>query len=285
MALILLGMKCIIDKDQSLLEALSILAPDSSKTTHRSWLKDGRVTVDGEVVKLASTLVRKGQEVSLNQRLRFIEGLQVYYEDRHLIIIEKPAGLLSVSSATELKQTAHNLLKNYFRPKKVFPVHRLDQDTSGIMMFALSELACEHLKADFEQHLVQREYTGVVEGTITPSQGTWKSYLVEDANFYVHQTNNPELGRLAVTHYQVQQVARNRSLVTFKLETGRKNQIRVHCQAAEHPIVGDKKYGAQSNSLKRLCLHAHMLAFRHPITNQAMQFESPVPTQFFQLLQ
>lgn len=278
-------MKCILATDQTLMEALATLAPDSSKTTHRSWLKEERVLVDGEVAKLGSLLVRKGQEVALRARLRYIGDLRVYFEDSHIVVIDKPNGLLSVATDFEKGDTAHSLLKNHYRPRRVLPVHRLDQETSGLMMFALSEQAHERLKIDFEKHKIEREYTAVVEGVVSPSQGTWESYLYEDKNYYMHTSATPDLGgRLAITHYQVQQVAKRRSVLLLTLETGRKNQIRVHCQAAGHPVVGDKKYGAVSNPIKRLCLHAHLLAFRHPITKQHLRFESPVPETFLRLM-
>ncbi|MBA3956929.1 MAG: RluA family pseudouridine synthase [Parachlamydiaceae bacterium] len=279
-------MKYTVPESTSLLNALTGMAPECSKTTLRSWLKDGRVTVDNIVVKLADTGVLKGQVIALGSRQRFIGGgLRIYYEDKHLVIIEKPSGLLSVSTAFEKEDTAHGLLKEYYRPNKVFVVHRLDQDTSGVMMFALSEQANDRLKEEFEQHRIQRSYTAVVEGYVTPSEGTWQSYLYEDANYFVRSTASATEGRLAITHYDVQLAARRRSLLNLRLETGRKNQIRVHCQDAGYPVAGDKKYGAQTNPIKRLCLHANLLAFTHPITKQAMRIESPFPREFKELFQ
>lgn len=279
-------MKYIAQEDLSLIDALQRLAPENSKTSLKSWLKEGRVTVDGKVEKLAGLPVLKGQVVALGSRSRFIEGgIRICHEDNHIVVIEKPNGLLSVATDYIKEETAHRFLKNYYRPKNVFVVHRLDQETSGIMLFALSEEAYARLKEDFEQHLIERAYTAVLEGYLTPSSGTWRSYLYEDANFMVHSTENPQQGREAITHYKVQSCAKKRSLVQLHLETGRKNQIRVHCKDAGHCIVGDRKYGANSNPIKRLCLHARLLAFTHPMTKQKMRFESEVPASFHELIQ
>lgn len=277
-------MKITVKTNQTLIDAIAELSPESSKTTLRSWLKDGRVTVDGIIVKLANSPVRIGQEIALGQRAKFIdEKIKVYYEDEHLIVIEKPAGLLSVSTDFEKSKTAHNILKKFFRPRKVFVVHRLDQDTSGVMMFAFTETACERLKAMLEKHDVERVYHAVVEGRIEEESGTWKSYLYEDPNYVVRSTEDKNLGQLAITHYEVEGYSNRNTALTLKLETGRKNQIRVHCKDAGHPILGDKKYGSTRDPIKRLCLHAHVLAFVHPMTHKKVRFESPDPLSFQKL--
>lgn len=279
-------MKYLIQDELSLFEALSKLAPDCSKTSLKSWLKEGRITVDGKIETSGTMSVQKGQLVALGPRSRFIEGdLRIYHEDKHIVVIEKPSGLLSVATDFIKEDTAFAFLKKYYHPHKVFVVHRLDQDTSGVMLFALNEEACARLKDDFELHLIERAYTAIVEGHLTPSTGTWRSYLYEDPNFVVHSTENPKEGREAITHYRVLSSAQKRSLIQLQLETGRKNQIRVHCQDAGYPVVGDKKYGAKSNPIKRLCLHAHHLAFTHPFTKQKMRFDSIVPDTFYQLVQ
>jgi len=278
-------MKYIVSVEISLLEALSQAAPDSSKSTLRSWLKQGRVLVDGEVVKPATTLLKQGQTITLARRERSIEsGLKILYEDRHLVVIDKPSNLLSVSTAFEEGDTAHAILKRNYRPKKVYVVHRLDQDTSGVMMFALSEEALAKLKTVFEKHDIERKYDAIIEGHLVEEKGTWESYLFEDENYVVHETEDKKKGQLAITHYTVIGKSKKRSWLDVTLETGKKNQIRVHCESAGTPVVGDKKYGAQSNPIKRLGLHAHFLSFRHPITGKTMRFESPPPESFYRLV-
>jgi tRNA pseudouridine32 synthase/23S rRNA pseudouridine746 synthase/23S rRNA pseudouridine1911/1915/1917 synthase len=163
-------------------------------------------------------------------------------------------------------------------------VHRLDQDTSGVMLFALSHDGYTKLKEIFEKHDIERAYSAIVEGVVKPESGTWTSYLFEDERYHVHSSNDPEKGRVAITHYSVKSASQHYSLLEVKLETGRKNQIRVHCKDAGCPIVGDKKYGNPSSTGKRLYLHAHLLAFEHPITGKSMRFVSPAPKSFFYLV-
>lgn len=267
-----------------LLEAMSLLAPNSSKTSFRSWIKEGRVKIDESVANSPNQTVETGQTVSVGQRRKFIdEEIEILYEDRDLVVINKPIGLLSVASLFEKGETAHAVLKRYYRTP-IYVVHRLDQDTSGVMVFARHEKAAEELKKLFETHDIERRYVGIVEGSLDPSSGTWSSYLFEDSFYVVHSTENPEKGRLAITHYNTQGTTEKFSIVLFTLETGRKNQIRVHAQLAGHPIVGDKKYGSRFNFLRRLCLHALVLAFKHPMTHKPLRFETAIPEEFSQLL-
>lgn len=263
----------------TLLEALTLQFPESSKSSLRSWLKEARISVNGTVVQLPHFTINQGDELALSPKKRTLEkGLLLLYEDEDLVVVDKPAGLLSVATAFEEKETVHAILKRHYRPKKVYVVHRLDQETSGIFLFALTEKAYHALKKLFEIHQLERCYTAVVEGMVTSSSGTWRSYLHEDASYYVHSSPDPsQNGELAITHFTLQKQSKHYSTLQLKLETGKKNQIRVQCRDAGYPIVGDKKYGAVTNPLKRLCLHAHLLAFAHPTTGKLMRFESPVP--------
>lgn len=278
-------MKYIAPIEISLLEALAKLSPQSSKNTLRAWIKEGRVQVNNNIVKNPSTSVLKDQCVTVGQRKKMIRpGIPILFEDNDFVIVNKPIGLLSVATAFEKGETMHAILKEHYHPRKVFVVHRLDQDTSGVMVFALNQEASDKLKDLFEVHAIERAYTAIVEGQPSPSSGTWKSYQYEDSLYMVHETPDETKGRLAITHFQTLAYARRYSRIQLQLETGRKNQIRVHCQSAGHPVVGDKKYGAQSNPIKRLCLHAHLLAFQHPFTKKELRFESPVPEEFYRLV-
>lgn len=268
-----------------LLDVMAKIAPDSSKTTIRSWIKDGRVTVDEETIKRADHLVYKGQKVALNKKKNFAEfKLPILYEDDHLVVIDKPEKLLSVSTAFEKKETAYSILKRHYYPRKVQVVHRIDQDTSGVMLFALSDKGFDGLKALFESHDIERTYCAIVEGKVTPLHGTWKSYVYEDANYFVHSSQNPAKGSLAITHFRVTGSTPRYSRLILNLQTGRKNQIRVHCQDCNHPIVGDRKYGSSVDPVKRLCLHARSLAFVHPVTGKKLEFISPIPESFQKLV-
>ncbi len=278
-------MKSICPADLPILEALALFFPESSKTNLRSWIKEGRISVDGMAIKSTTHLVSKGQRIALGTKPYIVEGLvPILYEDKHFVVIDKPVGLLSVSTAFEKTETAFGYLKRKYYPRPVYVVHRLDQDTSGVMLFALSTDGLNGLKEIFEKHDLTRQYVAIVEGQVPKEAGTWESYLVEDRQYVVKSTQDRTKGELAITHYRVDATAKGYSLMSLTLETGKKNQIRVHCQEAGHPVAGDKKYGSKGSPIKRLCLHAHLLAFNHPITGKPMRFVSPVPTAFYQLV-
>ena len=278
-------MKHILSKSMTLIEVLALLAPESSKSTLRSWLKTGRVKVDGSVEKVANHVIHAGQTVVVGEQPKFLEDeIRIIYEDRHIIAVDKPRGLLSVSTNFDETNNLHAMLKAKFRPRRVFPVHRLDQDTSGVIVFALSDAAREGLKIIFEKHEVDRHYAAIIEGHLPEKSGTWSSYQYEDKGYFVRTTQIPEKGKLAITHYSVLRESSKFSLLDLKLETGRKNQIRVHCQEAGHPVAGDTKYGASTDPIKRLCLHAFLLGLEHPVTKKKMVFESPIPSSFKQVV-
>lgn len=278
-------MKYISPSTLPLLEVLAVLFPQSSKNTLRSWIKEGRIEREGVTLKNSTVEIVKGQAITIGQRKKIIHpGILILYEDRDYIVIDKPSGLLSVATNFEKGETVHALLKLHYHPRKIFVVHRLDQDTSGVMVFAFSQEACDQLKKSFEVHAIERAYTAVVEGQLSNSSGTWKSFQYEDGQYMVHETLDETKGRMAITHYRTVSSSKRYSLVHLQLETGRKNQIRVHCQSAGHSVVGDKKYGAHSNPIKRLCLHAHLLAFQHPFSKKMVRFESQPPTEFARIL-
>ncbi len=278
-------MKIKLIKNTTLLEAMSLLSPDSSMTTLRSWLKEGRVAVDGKISKVAKMDLLEGQTVEILKRQKVIEGgLEILYADKLLVVIDKPSGLLSVSTDLEKDKTAFKILKNHFYPREVYVVHRLDQDTSGVMIFALEERTQNFLKGLFEKHDIERKYCAVIEGQLPQKSGTWTSYLKEDESYFVKSTPNPLEGKKAVTHYKVLGTKGDYSWIEVTLETGRKNQIRAHCREAGHPVAGDMKYGAKTDPANRLCLHAFNLGFKHPQTYKMMRFNSPYPRAFTQLV-
>lgn len=277
-------MKYTAFQNMLLLEALALISPNSSKNTLRSWIKEGRVQVDRMIIRQPNTSISTGQLVEVGPRKKFLsQDVEIVYEDSDLVVINKPSGLLSVSAAFEKDDTAHAVLKRHFHPRRVYIVHRLDQDTSGVMVFALNEKTCQDLKKLFASHDIQRSYFAVVEGKMAQHEGKWESYLYEDKNYHVHEVEDSEAGEKAVTYYKIKKASRKYTWLQLTLETGRKNQIRVHCQSAGHPVVGDKKYGAKSNPIKRLCLHAQYLAFEHPSTKKILKLESAIPPDFFDL--
>ncbi len=278
-------MKHILSNSMTLIEVLALLSPESSKSTLRSWLKVGRVQVDGNVVKVANQVIHAGQTVVVGEQPKYVDDeIRIIYEDRHIIAVDKPRGLLSVATNFDETNNLHAILKGKYRPKRVYPVHRLDQDTSGVIVFALSDIARDGLKVIFEKHEVERHYVAIVEGHLAEKSGVWSSYQYEDKGYFVRTTHIPDKGRLAVTHYEVLRESPKYSLLDLRLETGRKNQIRVHCQESGHPVAGDPKYGATTDPIKRLCLHAFFLELEHPVTKKKMRFESPMPTAFKQVV-
>jgi 23S rRNA pseudouridine1911/1915/1917 synthase len=257
-----------------LLDALHALFPSSSRRSLQNWIRSGRVLVDGTVQLKATTQVQKDQIISLNKKnlSRNAWGIPILYEDRWMIVIDKPAGMLTVP-ANKKEINVFHLLKAKFKTTSLFPVHRLDQETSGVLVFARSKLAEIALSDLFEKHDLERKYMALISGHLYNSKGTWECFLREKANFDVEVTT-PEFGKKAVTHYEVLRYSKKLTCVNLHLETGRKHQIRVQAAHVGHPIVGDKRYGSTLNPYKRLCLHAYHLAFVHPFTHKSMIFRS-----------
>lgn len=278
-------MKHTADRSSSLLDILHEMAPDSSKNTLRSWLQSGRVTVNGQRSERANIEVHAGQIVEIGSKVTFVRGsLRIAHDDDQIVVLEKPEGLLSVATDFETRATVHAMLKRQFHNRKVYPVHRLDRETSGVMLFAYTEVARDALKSQFEEHTIDKTYYAIVEREMPLGSGKWESYLEEDDFYFVKTTNDSVRGKLAVTHYEVLKAERNRSLLRLKPVSGRKNQLRVHCSEAGHPIVGDKKYGAKTNPLKRVCLHAQKITFSHPTSRKKMTFSTPIPLAFSKIL-
>ena len=252
----------------TLLERIAFEFPDSSKSTLRKWLKGGRILVDGKKVKEPHAMIEEGTQVSLKEKQKFLElDVEVLYEDRDLVVVNKPEGVLSVATAFQTEDTVHGVLKRAY--PRAFPVHRLDRETSGVMVVALTEDAREGLKEQFHSHSIERKYVAIVRGKLEGS-GTWQCRLLEDQNYFVRP--HPK-GSLAITHYRVLNTRGKTSAVEYTLETGKKNQIRAQSLAAGYPILGDQKYGDTASG--RLHLHAAHLAFIHPVTGKEMSFQAP----------
>ncbi len=250
-------MTWVVTKEQTLLEALQMMAPDSSKTTLRSWLAESRILLEGIVTKDPRTLVKPSMTVSLAKKREYLFcGAEILYRDEHILIVYKPPGMLSVATETDLLENLHEYLKKHFKRRTVYPVHRLDREASGIIAFAFTEEAQTKLKSQFEEHSILREYLAVVQGDLSPLKGTWQSYLLEDGIYYVRSVAEPSRGKLATTHYEVIRQKEGFSTLKVTLETGRKNQIRVHCSEAGFSILGDKKYRSGYEFHDRVALQA-----------------------------
>jgi tRNA pseudouridine32 synthase/23S rRNA pseudouridine746 synthase/23S rRNA pseudouridine1911/1915/1917 synthase len=216
------------------------------------------------------------------------KNFEIIYEDDDIIVINKPAGLLSVGTPTDKIRTAQYILTDYVRkgnPKsrrQIFVVHRLDQWTSGVLLFAKSEDVKFQLQAQWKD--TQKKYLAVVHGQLTPKEGMITSYLAENKAYVVYSTSDRTKGKLAHTAYKTLKETPQFSLLEITLLTGRKNQIRVHLADRGHPIVGDRKYGRKDDPSKRLALHAKSISFTHPTTEQPMAFETKTPGEFDRLM-
>lgn len=213
-----------------------------------------------------------------------IDKIGVVFEDDDVIVVDKPAGLLTMATDRERVKTVYAALRaelNQRRPsEKVFIVHRLDREASGLLVFAKSIEAKESLQKQFKDHSAGRQYVAVVEGRLTPNEFSIKSYLTENAALRVYSTRQTSRGKLAITHVRVLKKNPKTTLLEVRLETGRKHQIRVHLSERGHPIVGDKTYGSRSNPINRLALHGARLEFRHPATGKILRLDSNTPQIF-----
>lgn len=262
-----------VTKTQTLLEALQEMAPDSSKTTLRSWVTEGRISILGKIIKDPRVFVQADDIVVLGKKRQYLyDGVEILYQDSHLIVIYKPAGLLSVPTDLDPLENLHEHLKIAFRGRTVHAVHRIDREVSGVMVFTFSEEAQYKLKDQFEAHSILREYLAVVEGNLTPEKGSWQSYLMEDGIYYVRSVAEPARGKLATTHYEVIKQKDGFSTLRVTLETGRKNQIRVHSSEAGFSILGDKKYRSKREFNGRIALQSCKLGFQHPILEKPLVF-------------
>lgn len=280
-----------VTEQAELMKFLLGAIPNKSRSDIKSLLAHRQISVDNEVITQYNHPLEIGQQVVVNWAKVLIEkqpdGLDIVYEDPDIIIIEKQAGLLSIATATEKEQTAYSILSNHVKkrdPKnKIFVLHRLDRETSGVMMFAKSEKVQQLLQEAWKEAVLERTYIVVVEGAVTKEQGTITSWLTESKAFIMYSSRTPNDGQKAVTHFRLLKKNKHYSLLEVKLETGRKNQIRVHMKDIGHSVIGDKKYGATKHPIGRIGLHAQVLAFKHPITGEVVRYESEIPKSFLNL--
>lgn len=261
-----------------------------SRNAVKSMLSGRQVLVDGRVVTLHSTVLNPGQTVTLlppgsaaPPELFF----PICYEDDYILAIEKPSGLLSVSSDKQKTRTAHALTLEALRVKdpkaQLFSVHRLDQETSGLLLMAKSREIRDKMQQNWDKTVLERGYLAVVDGVPPAPDGVLRSYLKETPTHLMYSTEDSRNGKLAITEYNIKRSNGTYSLMELQLKTGRKNQIRVHMKDLGCPVVGDKKYGGSKSPIGRLCLHAHVLAFSHPVTGEILRLTSRKPRDFNRL--
>lgn len=263
----------------NLLDQLQQLFPDSSKTTLRDMLKADRVRVNGQPERDAKRELGDGDRVEVvSHSARLDPRIRILYEDADLIVVDKAEHLLSVPTDEVRHENAEALLGAYTR---VQHVHRLDRDTSGVLVFAKTTYMRDRLQELFAVHDIERVYVAIVFGKLRPPSGTFRSFLAEDRELRVRSVADASQGKEAITHYRTIASGRRYSLLELTLETGRRNQIRVHLAEAGHPVVGDTMYGkGRDPELRRLALHARDLGFVHPRTRMKIRFTAELPPAF-----
>ncbi len=282
----------IVSEPQELLYFLMAQMPDSSRTKVKELLARN-VYVDGRRTSQYNYPLQSGQRVSIERasfqdRLR-PRDLDIVYEDQHLLVVNKHEGLLSNSKHPQDK-TVITVLNQYLDATHqrchAHIVHRLDRDTSGLMVVSKSKEVSQRFEEDWKGTVYDRRYVAVAWGKIEPPKGEIRSWLT-DGEYCVLSSPTDNGGKLAVTHYEVTRTSRRYSLVDLKLDTGRRNQIRVHLRELKHPVVHDPMYGYKDDvsPIGRLALHAYRLCFRHPVTGRRLQFETPVPQSFLKLME
>lgn len=275
-----------------LMEFLLLNMTDHKRTSIKELLKHNQVAVNGTPVSQFNHQLNPGDKVKVNFTREWLvfynRRLKLVYEDDDIIVVNKGYGLLSMGTDKIKEGTAYSILREYVKwsdPRnKLFIIHRLDRDTSGLMMFAKNENAKNTMQHNWNNMVLNRKYLAVVEGTPEQSEGVIKSYLAENSEHEVYSTPDPKLGQLAVTRYKTLASKNGYTLLEVELDTGRKNQIRVHMKEMGHPIAGDRRYGAKSSPIHRLALHAQTLRFAHPVTRKEMNFETPIPAGFAKMV-
>lgn len=277
-----------VSEDCTLLDFLTANVPQSRNTV-KNLMKSGFVCADGKTVTKFDTPLRKGQKVTVSTEnaVRSSMPFSIIYEDDDIVVINKSAGLLCVANEKEKERTAYHFLYDYMKAKaergKIFVIHRLDRDTSGVVMFAKSEAVKRAYQDNWDKLVKKRVYCAVCEGEIDPPEGTLRSYLYESDGHMVYSTENKKLGKEAITRYRTEKSSKSCSLLHVEIDTGRKNQIRVQLADEGHPIVGDKKYGASTNPIKRLALHSSELMIMSP-KGKLLDFKAPIPREFSRIL-
>ncbi|MBQ2127823.1 MAG: RluA family pseudouridine synthase [Prevotella sp.] len=277
----------VVDKEQPLLEFL-LEHVQQSRNKIKATLQGQGIKVNGKTVTQFDYLLQPGMKVAVsktkrNQRLFKSRYVKVIYEDRWLIVVEKAVGILSMAaghSSLNVKSVLDDYFKKSGQKCRAHVVHRLDRDTSGLMVYAKDMETEQLFEHNWHDIVYDRRYIAVVSGEMEQDEGTVANWLKDNKAYITYSSPVDNGGKYAVTHFFTLDRTTDYSLVEYKLETGRKNQIRVHSADMGHPVCGDTKYGNGSDPLHRLCLHAFLLCFTHPITHEQMEFETPVPTVF-----
>lgn len=279
-----------VSKETPLLEFLLATLP-GSRTKIKSTLQGRGIKVNGKATTQFDYALQPGDKVSVSQskkndtfKSRYVS---IVYEDKYIIVIEKKPGILSMAaghSALNVKTVLDEYFKKTRQPCRAHVVHRLDRDTSGLMIYAKDMETEQILEHEWHDIVFDRRYVALCSGEFEEQTGTVANWLKDNKSYVTYSSPVDNGGKYAVTHFYVLDRSIEHSLVEFKLETGRKNQIRVHSADMGHPVCGDVKYGNGDSPLHRLCLHAYVLCFHHPVTHQPMEFSTPIPPQFKEII-
>ena len=279
----------VVEEEAPLLEWL-LAHLKGSKTKIKATLQGRGIKVNGKITTQFDYLLKPGAKISVSQtkkndqfKSRYVK---IVYEDRWLVVIEKNIGILSMAAGHK-SLNVKSVLDDYFKKSgqrcTAHVVHRLDRDTSGLMVYAKDMETEQIFEHNWHEIVYDRRYVAVVSGEVEPDEGTIANWLRDNKAYVTYSSPVDNGGKYAVTHFHVLNRTTEPSLVEYQLETGRKNQIRVHSADMGHPVCGDPKYGNGDDPIHRLCLHACVLCFYHPVTGERMEFETPIPTQFRQL--
>lgn len=273
-------MKYIVEEDKELLLYLTCNLKINRKTA-KAMLTNKSIVINNKIITKYNYMLKKNDIILINQN-KIETDLNIIYEDKDIIVIIKPHGLLTIGTNNEKEKTLYYMVSDYVKKinknNKIFVIHRLDKDTSGIVMFAKSEEVKKLYQDNWDNIIKSRKYYALVEGKVD-SNGYIESYLKEDKNYMVYSTKD-KTGKLAKTEYKVIKTNNEYSLLDINILTGRKNQIRVHMKDINHPIVGDRKYGSNKNPIRRLGLHAYELQIINPITKKLIKFIDKMPKKF-----
>jgi 23S rRNA pseudouridine1911/1915/1917 synthase len=282
-------MKLNSDKEISLGDFLFTSFENASKSRVKKMILNGTVQVNGVIVKDIRHLLKPGDEVSYQKfhptGLENIVPFPVIYEDESLLVVEKPAGILTYGERGTPGTSVYKILLDFLKirsdgKEKVFVVHRLDREVGGLLMFAKTEEIQEKIKENWKE--TEKKYKALVEGKPPQNEGTIKSWLKENSALKVYSVKESPDAKFAITHYKVVRELPEYTLLEVRLETGRKNQIRVQLSDIGCPVAGDVKYGAKNKEINELRLYATFLKFRHPVTGKWMEFKSRIPEGFIQ---
>lgn len=281
-----------VEKEETLFNFLREKLSNKSKNNIKSLLSKECIFVN-DIVRTKYDYQLKIGDIITIKNSKIVDDntnikINIIYEDNDIIVIDKPSGILTIASNKEKELTIYHLVMNYLKKKnknnKVFIIHRLDKDTSGILIFAKSEKIKNLFQDNWNDRVLERRYYAIVEGALKNNKGTIKSYLKENKNYTVYSSNDKTNGKLAITDYEVVKNNSKYSLLDINIKTGRKNQIRVHLYDIGKPIVGDKKYGSKINPIGRLALHAYKLKLIDPRNSKELDFYSKIPSELEKML-